>query len=454
MTGTASVRTPTRTGRIPAIVRDIELSEPLTAIAAVDPQGRRAERVWLLVRQYTEPIGSVLCDLPEGGLRPFDIATAVHSAMGAAVRERLTAAAAAASSGFAPPYLARRAEVLRTAPPITVVVCTRDNPEELARCLDGLLAQRYPRFRVLVVDNAPTTPETYQVVRRAAARGPVEYLVEHRPGLSRARNRAVAAGAGEILAFIDDDEIADRYWLAEIARALVDHPEADAVSGPIVPMELETDPQLWFEQYGGHSKGRGFRKDVFSPASAGQQSPLYPLPPFGAGGNMAFRPGVIERIGGFDEALGAGTPALGSEDTRAFMQVLHGGGTVVYQPGALVRHSHYPDLAGLTRQLTGYGSGLTAAYTSLVLDNPRVLAPLLRLIPTALRDLFGTDSARLAGLPADFPPELLRANRRGMLRGPLAYLRGRQQAGGRRRRNRRPGAEGAGRVVLAAGRVR
>jgi GT2 family glycosyltransferase len=430
---------PPRAGRIPALLRDIELSEPLPAIDAHGPDGRRAERAWLLVRLYTEPIGSLLLDLPEGGLAPAALATAVDSAMGTEVRQRRASAGAAAVLGLAPPYLARRAELLRTAPPLTVVVCTREHPAELARCLDSLLAQRYPRFRVLVVDNAPTSRATYEVARQAAVkRGPVDYLVEPRPGLSQARNRAVAACPGQTLAWIDDDEVADPYWLSEIARALAEHPEADVVSGVIVPAELATDPQLWFEQFGGHSKGRGFTPDLFSPATAHRQSPLYPLPPFGTGANMTFRPGVIERIGGFDPALGAGMPAMGSEDTLAFTQVLRAGGTIVYQPSALVRHYHRPDLASLHRQLVGYGTGLTAAYTSLVMADPRVAWPLLRLLPTALRDLLGADSPRVAGLQPDFPRELLRANRAGMFRGPLAYLRGRRQNRAPRHRGRRP----------------
>ena len=170
--------------------------------------------------------------------------------------------------------------------------------------------------------------------------------MEPKAGLSFARNAAVAAAPGEILAWIDDDEYADPNWLAEVARALADHPEADVVSGVIVPAELETQAQLWFEQFGGHSKGRGFKPDVFSPATAHIQSPLYPLPPFGTGANMTFRPGVIERIGGFDTALGAGTPAMGSEDTLAFTQVLVGGGTIVYQPTAVTHHYHRRDLDG------------------------------------------------------------------------------------------------------------
>ena len=86
---------------------------------------------------------------------------------------------------------------------------------------------------------------------------------------------------------------------------------------------------------------------------------------------MTFRPGVIERIGGWDTALGAGTPAMGSEDTLAFTQVLVGGGTIVYQPTAVTHHYHRRDLEGLHKQMVGYGAGLTAAYTSLLLKPPR-----------------------------------------------------------------------------------
>jgi glycosyltransferase involved in cell wall biosynthesis len=432
--GTPRPRTLPGGGRIPALVRDVELAEPLPSVAAHAPDGRRVERLWLLVRLYTEPIGAMLLDVPAEGLSPTALSLAIDAELGSAVRDRL------AGDG-PPPFLMRRAEVLVSGPHITVVVCTREHPRELARCLDSLLAQQYPGFRVLVVDNAPTTGATAAVVAAAAVHGAVDYLVEPAPGLSHARNRAVAAAPGEILAWIDDDEAADPHWLSEIARALADHPTADVVTGAVVPAELETDAQVWFEQFGGHSKGRGFTPDVFSPATAHQQSPLYPLPPFGAGANMTFRPGVLERIGGFDPALGAGTPAMGSEDTLAFTQVLLAGGTIAYQPSALVRHYHRRDLAGLRRQLAGYGCGLTAAYTSLILSRPGLIWPLLRLVPRALRDLWGAGAPRLAGLGADFPREVLRANRRGMLAGPAAYLRG-------RRALRRAGGAGVARVPV------
>jgi GT2 family glycosyltransferase len=415
----------------PVTLLDVDVAQPIPAVSAA-----RSTRAWMLVRAFTEPLGESTVEYGPAGLTPSRLAAHIEAAFGDAIRSRVAAAGGDPGQGVPvggvtvprpPAYLASRAEILATAPPITVVVCTREHPDALRACLDSLVVQDYPNFRILVVDNAPTTDDTARVVAEFST---VDYLREPKPGLSRARNAAVAVTPGEILAFTDDDVVVDEYWLAEVARGLAEHPEADVLSGLILPAELETQAQVWFEEFGGHSKGRGFTPAVFSPATAHVQHPLYPLPPYGTGANMVFRPGVIESFGGFDPALGAGTPAMGSEDTHAFMKVLSGGGTVAYVPTALVRHYHRRDMDGLRTQLVGYGTGLTAAYASLVRSDPRVLGSLLRLVPAALRDLRGGSAQRESGLGPTFPRELLGANKHGMLRGPMAYLKGRRMLKG------------------------
>jgi GT2 family glycosyltransferase len=414
-------------------VLDIEATAPLPAIPAPRWPGPGGARAWLLVRVDREPVGALMVELPGDGLPAAAVGEIVEAALGERIRR------ASRSAGL---VARQREEAIAAGPELTVVVCTRDRPAALARCLDSILAQRYRRFRVLVVDNAPEGGATAEAVRAVGRPELVERIVAPVSGLSHARNAAVAATRGETLAWIDDDEVADPFWLCGIARALLAHPGAGIVSGPVAPAELQTPAQVWFEQFGGHSKGRDFTPAVFSPDTAAAQSPLYPLPPFGAGANLATRPGVIESIGGFDTALGAGTRSMGGEDTLALTQVLLDGGTIVYQPSALVWHYHRRDLAGLHRQLYGYGTGLTAAYTALLLRRPGVLPGLVRLAPTALRDLAGGGaSARTATIGPDFPRALLRANLRGMVYGPVTYLAGRRR--GHRAPVARPRMRGA-----------
>ena len=209
-----------------------------------------------------------------------------------------------------------------------------------------------------MVDNAPTSDAVRVMVEGRQGNVTYRYVVEKRGGLSWARNAGVAAASGDVIAFLDDDEEPDRYWLAGLASGFYRGSDVGCVTGMIVPARLDTQVQWWFELAGGHNKGRGFSSDIFS--QHGVQSPLFPLPPFGAGGNMAFRRETLKRIGGFDVALGTGTPARSSEDTLALTLVLLAGQCIAYEPAALIRHDHYSDMDGLARQLHGYGVGLTA----------------------------------------------------------------------------------------------
>ena len=194
----------------------------------------------------------------------------------------------------------------------------------------------------------------------------------------------------------------------------------------MVPAALDTPAQRLYEQFGGHSKGRGLAAEVFDVASHARQHPLYPLPAFGVGASMAFDREALLRIGGFDVALGAGTPARAGEDTAAICDLMLDGGTFVYWPGAVMWHEHRQEFAEVERQLDGYGSGLTAFYTRALLRDPRRLLTLARLAPRALRDLRGKDSVRTATMTDEYPATLRRASVRGMISGPFRYLRSRR----------------------------
>jgi len=415
----------------PIRVCEVELTGQLPVI-----EGNQTARV--LARWYCEPLALVDVPLLAGMASPGELAAALWPVIGPLVAQRFAAAgepgpAALPVTGLRlaapPPYLRRLAEVIVAAPAASVVVCTRDRAERLASCLEAVMAQAYPDFEVIVVDNAPHTDEVADLIDGRSWPVPVRRVVERRPGLAWARNAGLRAATGRIVAYLDDDERPDGHWLAELARGFTLAPDVAGVSGIVLPAVLDTPAQCLFERFGGHSKGRGFDAEIFDAASHARQHPLYPLPSFGVGASMAFDRDRLLRAGGFDVALGAGTPARAGEDTAAISDLMLSGATYVYWPGAIMWHEHRREIPEMERQLFGYGSGLTAFYLRALLRNPRRLPELARLIPQALHDLRGTDSVRTATMGADYPAGLRRAMRRGMLAGPGLYLRSRRIQG-------------------------
>jgi glycosyltransferase involved in cell wall biosynthesis len=413
-------------GFSPARMMDVELTEPLPAVS-YDGHHRRA---WVLGRLHTEPVGVCVVDLGQEGLTPDQFGTLLWPEFCGPVTERFAAAGLPPPSPLtgdgleadaaAWPFLRRRLAVLAAAPFISVVLCTRDRPQRLQTWLRCLSRQEYPRFEIVVVDNAPTGDAVRDFVGAAQGGGvTVRYVPEPRSGKSWALNAGIAASAGEIIAFCDDDGEADRHWLAAIACGFARGDDIGAVTGMVLPARLETPAQDLFEQLG-KGRGRGFSSEVLS--VHGPQSPLYPVPPFGIGANMAFRREALARIGGFDVALGPGTPARAAEDLFALTMVLLAGYRIAYEPAALMRHDHRGDLEGLRRQIGGYGVGLTAYYAALLRHRPSVLPALMRLAPTGVGYLRRRNFRRTTA-PVGLLDGLKRRQRLSMLLGPAAYIR-------------------------------
>jgi GT2 family glycosyltransferase len=312
---------------------------------------------------------------------------------------------------------------------VSVVVATRNRPAELADCLGSLLAQTRPPELVVVVDDAPGGDLTPAVVGRLARSAPVRYVEGARRGLADAHNRGLREVATPLVAFTDDDVVAHEEWLERLIGAFASTPEVGCVTGMIVPYELETAAQVLLEAYAGYSKG-----PVRRMFDLGPNRPADPLFPFaagklGSGANMAFTRMVLDELGGFDPALGAGTRAMGGDDLSAFFEVIQRGHCLVYEPTAIVRHRHARDHRALKRQVYGYGVGLTAYLTKCVLDRPRLLPVAARRAPAAARHVLRRGSAKNSRLPAGYPPELARLERLGMLAGPFAYVASRRRAG-------------------------
>jgi GT2 family glycosyltransferase len=266
---------------------------------------------------------------------------------------------------------------------VTVVVCTRDRPHELARALARLEAAG-DGASLLVIDNS-----TDGSAAPVCARFPVRMVHEPRAGLDIARNRGIAESRTEVVAFTDDDALADTRWVGTIADAFARNPELSALTGLVLPASLETEAQRRFEAYLGFARGfeRGWHhapRSRIAPivATHGNTGRL------GTGANMAFRRSALLRIGGFDPALDAGTAAGGAGDLELFFRILKAGGLLVYEPAALVRHLHREGRADLEAQIESWGTGMGACLASIARSFPEEASGARRLRRTLLMTWF------------------------------------------------------------------
>ena len=249
----------------------------------------------------------------------------------------------------------------RRLPSLTIAIPTKDRPHHLGPCLESIEKMRLQSqslassIDVLVVDNGSKTSDTLKVVSSFSE---VRYLWEPRPGISFARNLAIRKANSQLIAFLDDDTVLDHSWLEGLVDAWSQNPNAAAYLGLVLPYELAWEAQVIFEQRGGFR--RGFRKITYGQTLPGDS--LYPLNPWilGTGANMAFQIDVLRKLGGFDEALGVGTPTMGGEDLDIFYRVIRAGYSIQYEPNYLLFHKHRRTMKELRDQYWAWGVGVMA----------------------------------------------------------------------------------------------
>ncbi|UXA20752.1 glycosyltransferase family 2 protein [Mycobacterium sp. SMC-4] len=320
---------------------------------------------------------------------------------------------------------------LPTLPPISVVVCTRERPQQLADALESLRRIDYPDFEIVVVDNAGLTDATARVVA-ALGDDRVRCVAEPVPGLSTARNTGLRAARHNLVAYTDDDVYVDRHWLLALARGFARSPQVACVSGLVPSGELRTAAQGYFDQR--VSWSGPLQPQLFTLAEPPADQPLFPfrVGRFGTGANFAVKRDRVLEIGGFDEALGAGTAAQGGEDLDLFFRVLTGGDALATEPAAIVWHRHRSDNAALLAQARGYGLGLGAWLTKVGLDRSH-----RRLLATVIRRQFrssvraGAEYGAIIAPPWDFrqdvPSSVGRVEVLAVLGGPRALWQGRRR---------------------------
>jgi GT2 family glycosyltransferase len=225
---------------------------------------------------------------------------------------------------------------------ITVAVATCGRPESLARCLQALARGTTRPRETIVVDQAPS-PDSRRVVEECGIEG-ARYLEQPRLGISASRNLALAAASGVVLAVTDDDCAPDPGWVTALAAAFERDPMPAAVTGPILPLGPQPPG----------TRAISLRTAARPADHRGRMLPWI----VGSGGNFAARRETLRQHAGWDERLGPGSPGQAAEDAELLYRILRDGGTVRYEPAAVVRHEWQTwDRRLATRSSYGHGIG-------------------------------------------------------------------------------------------------
>lgn len=125
-------------------------------------------------------------------------------------------------------------------PLISVVLPTHDRAALLTRAVASVRAQRYATWEIVLVDDASTDDTPAVVERLRAELGPDRLQSIRTPpgGVCAARNHALAAARGSLIAYLDDDNTMHPLWLKAVAWAFAQRPDVDVVYGGIVVDDL------------------------------------------------------------------------------------------------------------------------------------------------------------------------------------------------------------------------
>ena len=240
--------------------------------------------------------------------------------------------------------------------PVSVVVATRDRPEQLHDCLVSLRDSVAAGDEVIVVDSCSSDDRTAEVARIFE----VQLVRCDRPGASLARNAGWRRARHGVVAFVDDDVRVAPTWADALRRVAAAHPEASFVTGRLGLRDEDAAserPVAFFDEAVAFVVDEAVIDD------------------WGHGANLAVRREALLSVGGFDERLGPGTPWPAAEDRELLDRLLADGHRGRYEPAVSAVHVQWRRRPDLLRLEWRYGVGQGARLARLsALDRGRYLA--------------------------------------------------------------------------------
>jgi glycosyltransferase involved in cell wall biosynthesis len=223
---------------------------------------------------------------------------------------------------------------------VSILIPTHNRAALLRQTFDSLAAIRIPRgvdVELVVVANA-CHDDTVQVCHAEFPAIPfaARCIEEPVPGLSVARNRAIAESTGEVCAFLDDDVFVSPEWLDGMLEVYNNYP-ADIVGGKIELWWSAVERPGWFSDA---------HNSLLSGLDHGEAIIEIRPPKYLFGGNSAYRRDVFERAGLFRTDLGRIGNQLGSYEELDFhLRAMEQGARMFYAPRMAIKHWVPPERA-------------------------------------------------------------------------------------------------------------
>lgn len=245
---------------------------------------------------------------------------------------------------------------------VSIIIPVYFRTEWLKKCLSALSRQEgvdNSAIEVLVIDDgSPNAKEIEKITAEFQNKLDVSYFYQKRSGPAAAKNLGINKSKGEIICFIDDDSICDKYWLANMIREFKKDNSVGIASGKILSYNQETG-----------SFGLLLQQAVYKPKKRWATS------------NIAYRRESLQRIGIFDENYKLASWEDNDLGFRAWVRGIRH----IYCPGAIVYHSHEEDISGFWEKSLRNGYGLGEFARKFFFSYPIMVIGIIMLV---IRDLY------------------------------------------------------------------
>lgn len=243
---------------------------------------------------------------------------------------------------------------------ISLIIVSKDRPEQLIKCLRSLKKSSFKNFELIIVDQSKGEEQNDSFKQILKNFNHPKFIHSKQTGKSRGLNQAIDISSAPILAFTDDDCLADKKWLQTIFESFKKDKKITGLFGRTIPYQAKKHNHL------------------ICPSTFNQKelrlidSPRKHWEEIGFGNNMAFRKNFFTKFGKFKEWLGPGSIGSNAEDAEIAQKALINKQIILFNPDAVVSHNKWLNKEQDKKQMLSYICGEMACYGYLALNGHQI----------------------------------------------------------------------------------